>query len=271
MGNFEANHDHSRMGLRVSSVVERETPGTSCWLSILNEVRSLPRTDQSWVTRPWLIPSVEFLGGAEQNQFYSLVELVHSVNLVPMANRWTWKLESTGDFSVASAHRQIDELRLPNIGAETRWVKCVPIKINFLAWKIRNDALPTRFNISRRGIDIQDMPCPICDNAIESSEHLFFRCSLIRDIGKKIVRWWNMEYEEMNSYDEWKTWIVSRRMGSKLKNMSEGVWYTLWWYVWNHRNKILFDETTPVKSMLLDNVISSSFHWCKSRSKTSFG
>nr|GEX88236.1 RNA-directed DNA polymerase, eukaryota [Tanacetum cinerariifolium] len=208
-------------------------------------------------------------GGAEQNQFDILVELVRLVNLVPMSDRWTWKLESTGDFSVASARRQIDELRLPDIGAETRWVKCVPIKINILAWKIRNYALPTRFN--SRGIDIQDMSCPICDNAIESSEHLFFRCSLIRDIGKKIVRWLNMEYEEMNSYDEWKTWIVSRRMGSKLKNMFEGVWYTLWCYVWNHRNKILFDETTPMKSMLLDNVIFNSFHWCKSRSKSSFG
>ncbi|GJV02774.1 RNA-directed DNA polymerase, eukaryota [Tanacetum coccineum] len=133
------------------------------------------------------------------------------------------------------------------------------------------DDLPTRFNISRRGIDIQDMSCPICDYAIESSEHLFFRCSLIRDIGKKVVRWWNMEYEDSNSYDEWKTWLVSIRMESKLKKMFEGVWYTLWWYVWNYRNKILFDEINPMKSMLLDNVISSSFHWCKYRSKASFG
>ncbi|GJU99255.1 RNA-directed DNA polymerase, eukaryota [Tanacetum coccineum] len=141
-------------------------------------------------------------GGIEQNQFDSLVELVRSVTIVPSADRWNWNLESTGIFSVASARRRIDEICLPNIGEETRWVKCVPIKINVLAWKIKTDALPTRFNISRRGIDIQDMSCPICDNAIESTDHLFFRCGLVRDIANKVLSWWNLDHANLNSYAE---------------------------------------------------------------------
>ncbi|GJX24279.1 zinc finger, CCHC-type containing protein [Tanacetum coccineum] len=136
---------------------------------------------------------------------------------------WNWNLESTGIFSVASARRRIDEICLPNIGEETRWVKCVPIKINVLAWKIKTDALPTRFNISRRGIDIQDMSCPICDNAIESTDHLFFRCGLVRDIANKVLSWWNLDHANLNSYAEWKSWLVSIRMDSKLKKMFEGV------------------------------------------------
>ncbi|GJT70492.1 putative ribonuclease H-like domain-containing protein [Tanacetum coccineum] len=198
-------------------------------------------------------------GGIEQNQFDSLVELVRSVTIVPSADRWNWNLESTGIFSVASARRRIDEICLPNIGEETRWVKCVPIKINVLAWKIKTDALPTRFNISRRGIDIQDMSCPICDNAIESTDHLFFRCGLVRDIANKVLSWWNLDHANLNSYAEWKSWLVSIRMDSKLKKMFEGVWYSIWWYVWIYRNKLLFDERKPSKSMLIDNVIASSF------------
>ncbi|GJY19495.1 RNA-directed DNA polymerase, eukaryota [Tanacetum coccineum] len=186
---------------------------------------------------------------------------------------WNWNrnLESTGIFSVASARRRIDEICLSNIGEETRWVKCVPIKINVLAWKIKTDALPTRFNISRRGIDIQDMSCPICDNAIESTDHLFFRCGLVRDIANKVLSWWNLDHANLNSYAEWKSWLVSIRMDSKLKKMFEGVWYSIWWYVWIYRNKLLFDERKPSKSMLIDNVIASSFYWCKYRSKASFG
>ncbi|GKF98519.1 hypothetical protein Tco_0297302, partial [Tanacetum coccineum] len=61
-------------------------------------------------------------GGIEQNQFESLVELVRFVTIVPSADRWNWNLESTGIFSVASARRRIDEICLPNIGEETRWV-----------------------------------------------------------------------------------------------------------------------------------------------------
>ncbi|GKD53549.1 glucose-6-phosphate isomerase 1, chloroplastic [Tanacetum coccineum] len=124
----------------------------SCWLSILSEVRSLQRKDR----RTSLVNSFRRIpkGGIEQNQFDSLVELVRSVTIVPLADRWNWNLESTGIFLVASAHRRIDEICLPNIGEETRWVKCVPIKINVLAWKIKTDALPTRFNISRRGFEL---------------------------------------------------------------------------------------------------------------------
>ncbi|GJY85879.1 RNA-directed DNA polymerase, eukaryota, reverse transcriptase zinc-binding domain protein [Tanacetum coccineum] len=199
-------------------------------------------------------------GGIEQNQFDSLVELVRSVTIVPSADRWNWNLESTGIFSVASARRRIDEICLPNIGEETRWVKCVPIKINVLAWKIKTDALPTRFNISRRGIDIQDMSCPICDNAIESTDHLFFRCGLVRDIANKVLSWWNLDHANLNSYAEWKSWLVSIRMDSKLKKMFEGVWYSIWWYVWIYRNQLLFDERKPLKSMLIDNAIASSFY-----------
>ncbi|GJT86941.1 RNA-directed DNA polymerase, eukaryota, reverse transcriptase zinc-binding domain protein [Tanacetum coccineum] len=210
-------------------------------------------------------------GGIEQTQFSKLVELVQSISLVPMNDRWVWNLESSGEFSVASIRRLIDEMRFPNIGDTTRWVKYVPIKVNILAWKIRCDVLPTRMNLSRRGIDIQAISCPICDYGVESSEHLFFRCNMIRDIGKQIVRWWNINYEEVSSYEEWKTWLTSCRMAPKLKQVFEGVWYTLWWFAWTYRNKLLFDKKTPTKSIIFDNVISSSFYWCKYRCKASFG
>nr|GFC24465.1 hypothetical protein [Tanacetum cinerariifolium] len=51
-----------------------------------------------------------------------------------------------------SVRKVIDEKRLSNVTTMTRWIKCVPIKVNVLAWKIKIAALPTRLNISRRGI-----------------------------------------------------------------------------------------------------------------------
>nr|GEV84021.1 RNA-directed DNA polymerase, eukaryota [Tanacetum cinerariifolium] len=195
-----------------------EAPGRSCWLSTMNEVRALQikgvyifdflkhKMPNGELTKFW--SDTWYEGGILKDLFPRLFALENRKEVT--------NLESTGEFSVASIRRKIDELRLSNIGEATRWVKCVPIKVNVLAWKIRSEALPTRFNISRRGIDIQAISCPICDYAIESSEHLFFRCSMIQDIGKKIVRWWNMDYEEVNSYDEWKTWLTSSRMAPHL-------------------------------------------------------
>ncbi|GJZ62658.1 hypothetical protein Tco_0618795 [Tanacetum coccineum] len=80
-------------------------------------------------------------GGIEQTQFSKLVELVQSISLVPMNDRWVWNLESSGEFSVASIRRLIDEMRFSNIGDTTRWVKYVPIKVNILAWNYGSDVL----------------------------------------------------------------------------------------------------------------------------------
>nr|GEV91183.1 RNA-directed DNA polymerase, eukaryota [Tanacetum cinerariifolium] len=154
---------------------------------------------------------------------------------------------------------------------KTRWVKYVPIKVNVFAWKVMIDALPTRFNLSRRGIGIQSTSCPICDCGVESTEHLIFRCSLIRQLGRKVLKWWNIPSVEVDSYEEWKVWILSLRHVAKMKLLIEGVWFTMWWYVWNYRNKLLFDDKAPTKVVLFDNIVSSSFHWCNSRCKASFG
>nr|GFA03979.1 RNA-directed DNA polymerase, eukaryota, reverse transcriptase zinc-binding domain protein [Tanacetum cinerariifolium] len=72
-------------------------------------------------------------GGAEQEQLDALMYLVSTINLVSMGNRWVWTLESSGEFSVASLRKVIDEKRLPSVYSKTRWVKYVPIKVNVLA------------------------------------------------------------------------------------------------------------------------------------------
>ncbi|GKD66776.1 RNA-directed DNA polymerase, eukaryota, reverse transcriptase zinc-binding domain protein [Tanacetum coccineum] len=108
-------------------------------------------------------------GGIEQVQYEELSDMVNSISLTPKNDRYVWSLSNSGDFSVASFRKVIDENRYPGGRSRTRWVKYVPIKVNVTAWKIKMDALPTRLNISRRGMDIQSLSCPICDCGVESS------------------------------------------------------------------------------------------------------
>ncbi|GJZ26819.1 RNA-directed DNA polymerase, eukaryota [Tanacetum coccineum] len=112
-------------------------------------------------------------GGVEQEQYKALVDQVHDVFLVPMTDRRIWSLEGSGDFSVASVRKLIDDKMFPEVATKTRWVKYVPIKVNVHAWKVRLDSLPTRFNIFRRGMDIDSITCSICDNGVESTTIYF--------------------------------------------------------------------------------------------------
>ncbi|GJW43867.1 RNA-directed DNA polymerase, eukaryota [Tanacetum coccineum] len=166
-------------------------------------------------------PSLEYSfrrnprGGVEQDQFNELSALVHDVSLIPMSDRWKWDLESSGDFSVASVRKIIDDKSLSDVDSKTRWIKYVPIKVNVHAWKVKTDSLPTRFNVSRRGIDIDSIMCAICDNGVETSRHLFFYCCMVRQIVRKITR--------CESYEDWYNWLVNLRISSMHKQMFEGI------------------------------------------------
>ncbi|GJX96590.1 RNA-directed DNA polymerase, eukaryota, reverse transcriptase zinc-binding domain protein [Tanacetum coccineum] len=158
-------------------------------------------------------------------QLDSLSNMIREVALVPISDRFTWSLEGSGEFSVASIRRVIDDNYLPTVSSKTRWVKYMPIKVNILAWKVKMNALPLRFNISRRGIDIGSIICPVCEGEVETACHLFFKCSILRQIVRKISSWWDVSYTEVDSYEDWLIWLDSLRMSVKLKMMFEGVFY----------------------------------------------
>ncbi|GJX52197.1 RNA-directed DNA polymerase, eukaryota, reverse transcriptase zinc-binding domain protein [Tanacetum coccineum] len=127
--------------------------------------------------------------GVEQDQLTDLTTYVEGVVLGVTPDRWYWTLDGSGEFSVASARKVIDDNRFPEVSTQTRWIKAVPIKVNIHAWKVRMDCLPTRLNISRRGIDIPSILCPVCGSVTESSSHLFFDCLVAKDNFRKICRW----------------------------------------------------------------------------------
>ncbi|GJU37573.1 RNA-directed DNA polymerase, eukaryota [Tanacetum coccineum] len=209
-------------------------------------------------------------GGTEEEQYLLLVEKVASVILSNSNDRWTWSFASSGEFSVKSARIHIDDILLPSVGSVTRWVHAVPIKINVFAWKVCLDKLPTRFNLSLRGLDIPSILCPVCHSAGESSSHLFFSCNVTRHLLMKIARWWELDAFDFHSYEDWISWLTSLRLAKGLKAVLEGVFYVMWWVIWKFRNQVLFGTTHPRLELLFDEIVLMSYTWCSSRCKSRF-
>ncbi|GJT23359.1 putative 12-oxophytodienoate reductase 11 [Tanacetum coccineum] len=197
-------------------------------------------------------------GGVEEEQLHHLVELVGSISLSPSNDRWAWLLGSSGEFSVHSARTFIDDILLPFVGDVTRWVKVVPIKVNILAWKVCLDKLPTRLNLSLRGIDIPSIICPNCGLAGESCSHLFYSCNLARTLWRKIARWWEIDITDFSCYEEWIAWFKTTRFSKAQKEMLEGVFYVMWWMIWKFRNQVLFGSSHPRMELLFDDIVSTA-------------
>ncbi|GJR46213.1 RNA-directed DNA polymerase, eukaryota, reverse transcriptase zinc-binding domain protein [Tanacetum coccineum] len=86
--------------------------------------------------------------------------------------------------------KKIDNCILGSTGDPTRWNKALPIKINIHIWRLIQDRLPTRCNLDNRGIDIHSKRCPVCDEDLETTQHLFVDCFLAKSLWKKISSWW---------------------------------------------------------------------------------
>ncbi|GJR70305.1 RNA-directed DNA polymerase, eukaryota [Tanacetum coccineum] len=129
--------------------------------------------------------------------------------------------DGTIEFSVKSTRLYIDDYLLPAVGAPTRWVKEIPIKINILAWKVSLDKLPTRLNLSLRGIEIPTISCPICSSAGESCSHLLFSCNMARILINKVARWWELDIPDLLSYEEWLDWFKVLRLPKGIKDILE--------------------------------------------------
>lgn len=69
------------------------------------------------------------------------------------------------------------------------------------------------------------------------------------------------------SYDDWLLWFEGLKLH---KIFLEAVFMVTWWHIWNFRNKILFENELPKKSLFFDSIVSQAFTWCQSRYKGSF-
>ncbi|GJV31429.1 RNA-directed DNA polymerase, eukaryota [Tanacetum coccineum] len=72
-------------------------------------------------------------GGVEQSQLAAMLSKLDGVSLVNLRDRWRWSLVGSGEFSIASVRKSIDDKTLPEVSTKSRWIKPVPIKVNIHA------------------------------------------------------------------------------------------------------------------------------------------
>ncbi|GJT31918.1 hypothetical protein Tco_0922337 [Tanacetum coccineum] len=113
-------------------------------------------------------------------------------NLLKLSFPRLFALEENKDISVADKMNTSISSSFHGLGLKWRMVF-------FKSWDVRSMLdeafLPKmeRSNLSRRNVSLPSLACPLCDHVLEDSSHLFFRCSVAKDIQKLICRWWNLD------------------------------------------------------------------------------
>lgn len=98
------------------------------------------------------------------------------------------------------------------------------------------NGLPTRLNLSRRGVNISPM-CPICDQEMETTTHALIQCELAKQV-----------------WDRWQGRPMNMR-GSQLLEITDAalkilegdnqdleIYFVTSWAIWYNRNQKAFED-----------------------------
>ncbi|GJU65921.1 RNA-directed DNA polymerase, eukaryota [Tanacetum coccineum] len=213
----------------------------TCWTSIVHEVRVLQgrginvadyirlKLGNGENTRFWVDNWYE--GGVIKELFPRMFALELNKNATVSSKLNASSLDNSFRRKARSG---IEEMQLNSLAEISRMTTLVPCEDRYV-WTLESDGVFSGCQFERR---------------------LMGMVSGLRQIMRKISSWWNIDYSDVNSYEEWRVWLVSIRIQSKLKGVLEGVYYGLWWYMWNFRNKLLFDKKIPEKALIFDNLVA---------------
>ena len=173
---------------------------------------------------------------------------------------YRWALENSGTFSTASLRHAIDAALLLNSrGLKTNWIRSVPSKVNIIVWKIQHRRLPTRYNLSRRGVPVDTNLCLLCGSEPEDEDHLFFTCAVAQKAIGEINKWWGINLPVPASLDVLLNWgSVSGLQSNRLEAFTSVI-FTFCWLLWNGRNDLLFNNSAFSVLNFLDRVQAQSF------------
>ena len=124
------------------------------------------------------------------------------------------------------------------------WKIKLPHKILTFTWKILHHAIPVKAELNCRGVHCA-MNCLMCNNAIETQDHLFLHCDLAR------VVWFGANIPIIHLIqaafivDSWVKDLLKQHNASDNNNSNLQKTLTLLWCIWFHRNQIMFEGKQP--------------------------
>ena len=93
------------------------------------------------------------------------------------SDEWIWTGDASWFFKVKSLAKSIQEHMLSdsNLGKHHEWNSWIPRKVNICVWRGSLNRLPTRSNLSLRGVNIISPRCPFCDSDMEDIDHCLIK------------------------------------------------------------------------------------------------
>ncbi|KAG2242137.1 hypothetical protein Bca52824_096021 [Brassica carinata] len=136
------------------------------------------------------------------------------------------------------------------------WFKSVWFSSNipkhaFLAWIVTLNRLPTRDRLLGWGMNVPSV-CLLCSNADESRSHMFFHCSISREVWTSFFA-----YQSLNpplSFDGSLNWVLQASPNKRVKLVCKLLLHAVCYTLWQERNLRLHNSSSRSVHLLIRDV-----------------
>ncbi|KAL4567247.1 hypothetical protein LXL04_022824 [Taraxacum kok-saghyz] len=115
--------------------------------------------------------------------------------------------------------------------------------------------IPRRAAIKRRGMDIQNVLCPLCGVEEENLMHLFRRCEVAARTWEALFKWSDIQVSNFRDPNELLKNVGELKLNGNKKRVIEAIVCTDMWFIRKYRN-----DVAHVSCRLLTNAPSDSVY-----------
>jgi len=122
------------------------------------------------------------------------------------------------------------------------WGLKITPSVAVCSWRLMVDRLPTRSNLSLRGLQLTSLFCPLCLESVESDQHLFVMCKVAQNVWDQCERWVgiaSVRHETIEAH--FLSFCLLFRRHS-INVAWKGMWMAIVTEIWNQRNKVVFNR-----------------------------
>ncbi|GAU51627.1 hypothetical protein TSUD_140380 [Trifolium subterraneum] len=175
--------------------------------------------------------------------------LLNPVTLSLEEDRWRWRPDPEGLFSVKSSYNiLVEELRVEEELEDE------------IAW-----------NLEARGLILADRPweCMGCVGNVEVALHLFLHCPSAMLVWYEIFRWLGLVLVVPPSLFLLFEMMWGYARNEKTRKGYLMIWHTTLWSIWKVRNNAIFGKGSFIPHLIVDDIKVLSWKWSLMRLKVS--
>ncbi|XP_071729123.1 uncharacterized protein [Rutidosis leptorrhynchoides] len=203
-----------------------------------------------------------------------LDSLVAEIAAIPRSasegDKWKWINSSDGILKTKILSSLVDDqiLDINDEDKETMRNNFVPLSLNIFSWRVKRKRIPVRVELDKRGIDMDSVRCPTCNDDIESTDHAMIFCKHALNAWDRVFKWWGL-----GNFSNWSIHEILNGDGCGAQtSIGRKLWQAVEWVsgylIWKNRNQKVFRDKMWSGPSLLNEIQIKSYEWIARRAKS---